>query len=460
MPAENQPDYTAKLAKRRQELPHIYRIVKDRKFLKKKGETSEFTHTVLDGGIVRFGPIVIPPDDSWMRIFYQEYVKSWNKQERLYFVEWPRPDLPHRLLFDFDMYFNAETTPTHPPTELQSMFSVIQETLLRRVFPGLSPDRCTLLVGSGGWSQTRKRLGQDQQERAVLKLGLHLIWRDIFVHTSWLPAIRDAVLGALQLNFNNGAIPTMTDAPIVLENAWDSVVDEHIARRPSARMFGSAKLDWCHCKQERVACKHYKEPKGGKGRVDVGRVYQLAAVLDSNGIEIPGLLNDYQTNKEELLFAASLCTTPPPDSVPMQFSVENLAAGANNADGQAAALAPVVVDDKKLVVDLAPSDDKCAAIKHYIRICYGVDLAKVQFHQKLKTYTCQSWAKRCFNNFDEEHSGSSSFFVVRSVYLRLVVLFFLLCVRLTLCTLLVVLLANLCFFLPCLLLLLLWPMTA
>ena len=306
------------LVARRNHLPHVYQVLKKRGFVKKKGDTREYTHTVVDGGFVGFGPIEIPDDDPplYLQLFYTEYAKSWERNERIYMVEWPRLNQPHRLYFDLDMYFAADSA--RPDiTELSELFATIQNTLLSRIFPSLSSDRCTLIVGTGGYSNSRKRLGRDQQVRDLVKLGLHLIWRDVFVETTWLPAIRNAILTALETRFHDGVIPLASGSSVGLLTSWDSVVDENIARRASSRMFGSAKLDWCHCRQDNIECTHDKD-RSGKGRVDVGRVYELAAVVDQDGEMMDSLFRKLNSNKVQLLFAVSLCirpTFPLPDDI-------------------------------------------------------------------------------------------------------------------------------------------------
>lgn len=394
------------LVARKNHLPGVYRWVKERGLVRKSGQSNEYTHTVLDGGFVMFGPIDVLADaeNIWLRLFYSEYARSWEAGERLYMVEWPRPQQPHRLYFDFDMYF-ANNTPNFPATELQHMFACIQTALQNAVFRELPGDRFTLLVGSGGWSAAKKRLGRDRQERAYQKLGFHLIWTDIWINTAWLPAIREQLVLALETQFSNGCIPLVTDAPAQLHNPWSSVVDEHIAKRASSRMFGSAKLDWCSCRKEKQECLHDKERQGkGKGRIDVGRVYTLAAVVNNNGEQLGALFDHLNNNKVQLLFAASLCLTPPADGVPDDITVDVNAQPSRS---------------KEVMTDMPPDDKNCAMIKHYLRNCYGAELTKIQYSKRSKVYTCQSTSRRCFNNFDQNHGSAANYFLVSFlVYLR------------------------------------------
>ena len=392
----------ATFSERRVHLPHVYSVLKQHGFVKKSGQSTAYTHTVLDGGFVRFGPIEIPDDNPlYLHLFYTEYAKSWTKGERLYFVEWPRPQQPHRLYFDFDMYFN-ENVQQQPVTELRRMYSVIQEAIHTKVFPTLPQNQQTLLVGSGGWSTSHKRFSGDQQERPYTKLGLHLIWRDIFIQTDWLPAIRRVILSALDTEFPNGLIDLANPRlqQLQLRNQWETVVDEHIAKRASSRMFGSAKLDWCHCKKLKIQCTHEKERNGtGKGRVDVGRVYALGAVVDYNGEMNDDLFDSFNNNKISLLLAASLCI-PPTHQPPTHISVD-------------VSSQPVRPTSSKTAATEMPSDDQhCVAIKHYLKICYNTELTKIQFNKRQRTYTCHTNCRQCFNNFDQEHNSATSYITV------------------------------------------------
>lgn len=392
------------LSSRRNQLPSVYKFAKERNFIKKSGQSTEYTHTVLDGSFVCFGPIEIPDDSDnlWLRLFYAEYANSWERNDRLYMVEWPRPGQPHRLYFDFDMYF-AASTPHCEPSAMRAMFANMQQCLQRDVFPSLRSNQFTLLVGSGGWSTTHKRLGKDQQEREYVKLGLHLIWRDIFIDTKWLPAIRHAVLRSLQSRFPNGTIANA----VQLQNSWDTVVDEHIAKRASSRMFGSAKLDYCHCRKEKKECTHEKDRSGkGKGRVDVGRVYNLAAVVDNNGDMLDDLLEQLNNHKFQLLWAASLCIRPPPNAVPDQIAVDTAAQQQQQPKKARVGAGTDMPDDDKNIM----------LIRHYLLNCYGAELAGIRYNKRHKTYTCQTTSRRCFNNFDEEHNSACGYFLV-SVYL-------------------------------------------
>jgi hypothetical protein len=379
------------LSRRRYNLPLVYKFAKERGMVLKKGQGSNFTHTVVDGGFVGFGPMHVPDTDGdmWLQLFYAEYALSWSRNERLYMVEWPRPGQPHRLYFDFDMYYPAATQPFDVKL-LKPLFAEIQ-SVMHRLFPSLDVERdMTLIVGSGGWSACRHHIGQDPRERDCRKLGLHLIWRDIYVESAWMRAIRQAVVDRLE--------QWHMEPMLMPANDWASVVDENIARRPSSRMFGSAKLDFCHCKKQGVQCSHERDRKdAANARVDMGRVYNLEAVVNTRGEHQVDLFNEYQAGKHKLLMAVSLCARPPAHA-PCQISINTILGHSDHGGGP--------------VEPLDLTDDKHKAIALYLDHVYGVQPTKIVFNRRKKTFLCDTKCRRCFNNFDKDHGSSTCYFVV------------------------------------------------
>lgn len=413
------------LASRRHNLPFVYQMCKDRNFVTRKHKSNnQFTHTVLDGAFVRFGPVNIPLNDpvNWLDAFYREYVRSLQHGQRLYFVEWPLPGHRHRMYFDFDMYFAPDTPPV-PIAALHDLFRAIQHAIAEAIIPFDDDqkmnehdqtnmlNKMTLIVGSGGWSPRQK-------------LGLHLIWRDIWVDTACLPEIRRQLVDALQNQFGDGVIPINGDCgstallppTIQLHSSWDKVVDEHIAKRASSRMFGSAKLDWCDCKKRHIPCTHERENDKTRGRIDVGRIYEVATVVTHTGEPDPTLLEQYRQNMLMLLHHVSLCTPAPPDALTIEQP-----ALAKSAHSTKSAKTAKSTKSAKSAKSAKIDDDTMMLIKRYIKSCYNEEPVKIesvgQRGGKPAAYRCTTTCRRCFNNFDQEHTSACCYFVVSCAFI-------------------------------------------
>ena len=404
------------LGARRNHLPAVYQICRDSGWVKKKATDGSVvpTHTVLDAGFVGFGPIVVPNTNPLqLELFYSEYAKSWDLGERLYFVEKPQPNQPHRLYFDFDMYFPVDAQPC-PVSCLRRMFVTIQRTIYTTVFPRISHSNLTMLVGSGGWGTYKKKFNGEQIPRPYTKLGLHLTWRDLFVESSWLMAIRAAIVTALESEYGNRNIPLVREGEfdddeeqaeedagfLALQNTWDDVVDRNVAMTPSSRMFGSRKLEKCVCKKQKIDCTHDKDYRGN-GQFDAGRMYKLATVVNEHGVIRQSLLDSLNANKKHLLFAASLIVTP--SSAPPTHHGIDLTAQQGSKTG---------ASSSSKSKDLPADDAKCVAITQYIKISYDIDITKFQFCRRTRSYTLQTSCRRCFNNYDQEHTTATSYLTV------------------------------------------------
>lgn len=387
------------LAERKDRLPHVYRWLKEYNCVRPY-KSHPFSHTAYDGGFVKFGPIMV--GQELLTAFYNHYAKSHHLGESLYLSEFPVEDKPMRLLFDFDLYLPPRA-PHYPINAFQPIFHTIQQALKQFVFTSAPQQDFTLVIGSGGYSQTTKR--GDAGDRPVTKLGLHLIWPNIFVNKGNLVPIRSIVVRELAKAFPDRIIPLRIHPPTSTQivNTWDSVVDEHIAKSPAARMLFSRKLTPCSCRKEKKECTHEKSgPNSKHGVIDVGRVYRLGDVVDFSGLTNHQMLNELEDDHVRLLMTMSL-----------RVVGDETAIETTNFTGDE----PLPVQRGKF--ESLPADNpKEQEIRNYLKmVCPDGtgDVTDVAYNAKMKAYSCRTNSRRCANNRNQDHGSATSYFTVSRV---------------------------------------------
>lgn len=406
------------LVDRAHHLPRVYRWLKSQNRVKKAG-TRPFSHTVLDGPLIRFGPIIVDDDEHdhdhlLLRRFYQVYVESYANGEALYFAEWPIPDVPMRLYFDLDILL-SETTPQLACWLYKPMFACIQRVLRTVVFADLDDAAFDLIIGSGGYSKTSKRIAQ--KEQVCVKLGLHLTWPHIFVQKHNLPAIRTAVLRDLAKSFPRNKLPlppdydfkqdndSLGEGCIHILNPWSSVIDENIAKAPSSRMFFSRKIQPCKCKKERVECVHVKDSRG-KGYEDIGRVYKLATVMNVHcQLADSTMTNEFPNTIE--------------GCVRLLMSVSLRISGAESPINIAATVSESIANhlNDRNMETLTTDDPRDIALRTFLYLVFPncADVVAIRYRERPPLYVCSSNNKSCFNNYNCDHSAATTFIMVSPI---------------------------------------------
>jgi hypothetical protein len=124
------------------------------------------------------------------------------------------------------------------------------------------------------------------------KTGVHLVAPSLRVSQEEAVALRAVVVAALTRD--------LTDAP---RGGWDAAVDEAVYRNGSLRLVGSRKTEPCaRCAGDRRtgcgACQ--------RGRVDAGRPYGLAAMVNAGGARQPAWEAALRANPALLVKRASI----------------------------------------------------------------------------------------------------------------------------------------------------------
>jgi hypothetical protein len=374
-------------------LPSLYKWLRDERYVLKKG-SKPYTHLAHDGGLVGFGPIRVPPKD-W-RMFYEKYASDWvDGQRRLYLTEVPNGPV-YPLFFDFDMLFDASDDAHLSHRTISIVYERVQ-TLLRAYYP---VDALDLYIGSTDVSPKHK------DDRVYSKLGLHLIWPSIMVRTIDALRIRQYLVTELKRYGQQIPFTDDNDQPmeVTLQNTWDDVIDIQVTTTPKCRMFGSAKLDHCSCKRDKVDCHHVL------GCIDTGRIYDLVAVYDGTAVHDDATYAKFarpdKVAKCDLLRTISLLHDDEPQPTPTLQSLDDI----------------VIENPRDRLVAECIQDDKIHRIIHdYIETVHGMataaSIAKPpEFYKKPLHYVVQLKSRWCPNK-GGEHNSNTTYIVVSPSYI-------------------------------------------
>lgn len=241
-------------------------------------DTRAPTHLLLSGGKIH-----VPDADE--DTFLTQYADSVARGEYVYVVEARTP--VYKFLMDLDFTTPEETG----EPEIQDVLRVVHETVAA-CFPGRTAAQCRMVVCRTDNKTINKHVPGADERMKLIKTGIHLIWPEVLVDSELALRLREVVLYRLTEEF--GHRPAY--------NPWSDVVDRCVYAANGLRMVGSRKMTVCPACRNRPAPKKECTQCGCRGRIDEGRPYVPAQVLQGHGFNPEALaaLQDRQHMVREL----------------------------------------------------------------------------------------------------------------------------------------------------------------
>ena len=252
---------------------YVYRTGLGVKSGEKKGKV--ITHLLLDGGTV-----AVPPDRE--QEFLEKYAKELLAGTDLYVVE-----MKTEPCFFFMSEFDIKMRRDINQEELLQFVRVVQ-SVMDVAFPYLEDADSNVGVLTVDSKPSKTKDGIE-----CIQSGVHLNWRiPVDLNTAWL--LRAWIIRTLDQQ-----LPPLASGMFPLLEPWFDCYDPCVLLKNGLRMVGSKKAECCEkCRGKRA----FQSDKGAAceicksvGRIDKGRPYHLAMVLDRHGDPIPEALEYYQS---------------------------------------------------------------------------------------------------------------------------------------------------------------------
>lgn len=346
-----------------------------------------FTHLLMDGGNLKI------PEDV-MDEFYMRYAESVKNEENNYVVEQRTEFFP--FLVDMDIIENEKIQ----PQKIREYITLIQQVL--KEFFQEAPEKSFVVIVC-----ERKCTFLGEQGT---KHGIHFVFPNLIVNSEIALLIRNAVI--LKATTMYG----MRKAT----NTWSQVFDITVFKGNGLRMPGSRKMVNCE------TCKGYKHRNwcpecNGRGKNDVGRVYQLTMIVDGDGGMNNEELEKLQCDMESLVKKTSLRTNI--TELPYKYKIPGWAQNKTVTGKREMEETVKMENQNKMRKKTENSDAKMEILSaHDVRAKLISELIQEKFpHSPIVTsvslgynrkYYLASSSSRYCQNKGEEHESNHVFFHV------------------------------------------------
>lgn len=233
-------------------------------------EPRETTHLCLDGGKLNVPFESVP-------FFHRKLGADIAKGIKNYIVERRTP------VFKFHADLDIFEPTVKPYSEILDWIRDGLLNVLRQFYPefvSTNFEQLTVFVCT-----TTPKLQVEKYGTVYDKVGVHLLFPGLLVDTDGAMVLRSAFIQYFE-NANGKREPGY--------NEWADVFDKTVYVSNGLRMVGCGKMERCKaCKGKYNDTGECDDNKcGGKGKYDVGRIYKIQTVLNGDGTENEGLLEE------------------------------------------------------------------------------------------------------------------------------------------------------------------------
>lgn len=219
-----------------------------RPYMLKRNDTLEATHLLMDCGTLVVSSEQLPQ-------FYRSLAQSILENEVNFLCE-KRSAERLKLCVDMDIY-------TLEAYDMEKLVHIVRIAVGVAFDLFSKSDRCLDVLISAAETFMTEKNGQ-----TCIKTGIHLVWENLPVSVRTAGIFRDALVQRLELS--------TLDAPI---GGWSTAIDSAIAKHGILRMLFAHKIADCNSCRNKKVHRESCDMCLGKGRVDIGRPYQLKAVF-------------------------------------------------------------------------------------------------------------------------------------------------------------------------------------
>ena len=253
-----------------------------RPFFIKKGTTVQPTHLLMD-----CGRLYIP--DTQMSYFYKHLASDIKRGVKNYIIERRTPIFKFHI--DIDVFDKEETS-----YEIIKDWILDVQKIMKEFYPKLSSAQRCVIVCTTDIKRNAIKLG-----KVFVKVGVHLIWPNIYTNQEYALTLRKAFIQKLEEK--HGKRPKW--------NIWEDVFDDTVYTQNGLRMVGCSKMQRCKpCRGRANAEGICPDDKcNGSGLIDQGRIYQVTDVIDGSGITVDKVLKTLEGDPLKLVLTTSIRTT-------------------------------------------------------------------------------------------------------------------------------------------------------
>lgn len=257
-------------------------LIQHRLFVTSKSppvKRQNITHVTLNGLKFSITDKDGKTDRELLTEFYRLYTAALLKYD-MFFVERPDKDCAMRFAADLDFKHVLLLR----GRQVEAVVRVVQTRVMSRWFPGRRSEDLVAIVCGAPYKF------YDESGAKMVKVGVHVLWRNVFLSIPQMKMLRYAMVCTLEATFGRRNPPA---------NEWVDVVDESIYEHSGLRMLGSYKLVDCpRCNDSKSAftCEFCK----GNGKVNDNRRYMPMFCLNGDGSRNLGLEHHYLREKDGL----------------------------------------------------------------------------------------------------------------------------------------------------------------
>lgn len=254
-------------------------VFKNHFFMKKEGQGNLLpaTHLLLNGGRYHI------PNTS-RDIFHTKYARDIQNGWKHFICE-QRTDI-FKMFADLDFLEEKKIDDSEVIDIVKTLQKVINEIFISQV----KKENLNVVISTTDVKSTIKH------GNPYVKTGIHLIWTDLYVNQEIALIIRRLFIQALENKYDERKLEY---------EPWSDVVDKVVYTRNGMRMIGSRKCHPCVCKDYKVGCDICQSGRIF-GKIDEGRAYIPAYLLDVNGNLLEDELETMNTNFGQMIKKTSI----------------------------------------------------------------------------------------------------------------------------------------------------------